>query len=192
MFKFHQIGNEVAKGWYCLIDTEEALAAHLTYMGHRVWENWKHIKDSPEYKDGHCRTQEAGMLKTCLMLHIEQSGKEEMSMPDCIEFLGDIMTKAVIEIFNEDGKVYVGRNGACRPTTTLLDCESILDKIKSKDYVFPVKSKRDLQVHKWTGGKHFYILDNGKSIILDGVIKWKTITAAEDALDRYWRRVKKK
>ncbi len=189
-FKFHKIGNDVASGWYALIDSSEALLAHLDYMGQRVVKNWKFIKDSPDNKEGHCKTQEAANLKTLLTLEMQRLDLEQMGMPECINYLSDITTRAVREIFKENGKVYTSKNGSCRPDTKLLDCEKILEEAESKDYVFPVRSKKDLKIHKWPGGKHYYIFEDGVSITIGNQIKWNTAQYAQDALDRYWGSVK--
>ncbi len=189
-FKFHKIGNKVASGWYCLIDSEVAYKTYLEYMGIRVAKNYIDIADSPVNKEGHCRTQEAGYHKTLLTMEMGRRGIEKMPMMDCLNYMVEVSTKAVINIFKENGKLYVGRNGSCRPSTTLLNCEEILEKTTSKRFAFPNTSKKDLKIQKWPGGNHFYVLENGNSIVIDGKGKWNTVNAAQNALDTYYRQIK--
>ncbi len=205
MFKFHKIGNKVASGWMCLISSEEELKAHLEYMGRRVWKNWIDIKDSPEDKDGHCKTNEASVYKGLLFSHIDLEGKDTtahfrgenkkhkaktMSMPDCISYLSKISTQSAINIFLQNEEVYVSKNGACRPSTKIYDYESILERQKSKSYIYPTISKDEFDIKKWQGGNHFYILQNGTSIAIDKQFKWNTVGAAQDALNKHWKRTK--
>ena len=189
MFKFHQIGNGVSQGWYCLVDSDEAMEAHMQHMGRRVLMNWRYIKASPEDKEGHTATAEAGAYKTLITLKMEREGKETISFADAIMFLTEIATKAVIEIYHKNGQVYVSKNGACRPDTKLLDGEEILDKTIRKDYIYPVRSKKEYKITRWPGGNHYYILENGNSIGFNGVNKWNTVSLAQDALNLHWGKV---
>jgi len=181
-FTFHKIGNDVAQGWYLLIQSEKQLESFLEYMARRVVNNWKLIKDSPKNKGGHTANQESGMLKGLLTMEMEHRGQKQMSLVDCITYLSDTATKAVIEIFTKEGEAYVAKNGGVRPTTILLDCESIVDTIVRDDLVFPSDGKKAYKISRWPGGNHFYILENGTSVPIDGKCKWKTVGAAEDAL----------
>lgn len=191
MFKFHKIGNEIAQGWYCLITSEEEMKAHMEHIGRRVWRNWGIIKDSPNNKEGHCATSEAGAYKQLLTLEMARRNVEEISVVEAIKYLTEIATKPAINIFVKEGKVYVSHNGACRPNTSLLENEEILEKRTCKDYIYPVHSKSEYKIDKWPGGNHFYIMENGNSIPIDGKIKWKTIQAAEDALHFHCRRMER-
>jgi len=181
MFKFHKIGNDVASGWYCLVDSQEALDAHTEHMSKRTLTNWKDIKNSPDDKGGHCRTVEAGQYKYLLQTHMEFNNIEKMDMVDCLDFISGSL-KSSLEVFKREGEVYVAENGACRPSTKLLDCESILEERELDDYVYPHHSEKDFKIRKWQGGRHYYILENGNSITLDGRTKWNTCQGAEDAL----------
>lgn len=187
MFKFHKIGNNTSQGWLCLIDSDKGMQAYLDYMARRVLMNWRYIKASPENKEGHCATSEAGAYKTLLIVEMAKKGVEQMSFADSIEFLTKIATKSTIDIFHRNGEVYISQIGACRPSTDLLDCEKIIDKTVRKDFIFPVRSKKDYKITKWPGGNHFYILENDNSIEIDGVSKWNTVGLAQQALDDHWK-----
>ena len=187
MFKFHKIGNNVSQGWCCLISSDKEMQAYLDYMARRVLMNWRYIKASPEDKEGHCATSEAGAYKTLLILEMKRRGVEKISFVDSIEFLTKIATKSAINIFHKNGKVYVSRVGTCRPDTNLLDYEEILDKTARKDFVFPVRSKKDYKIDRWPGGNHFYIFEHDNSIEIDGVSKWNTVSLAQQALDSHWK-----
>lgn len=186
-FKFHKIGNNVASGWYCLIDSIEVLTVHIEHMGRRVAQNWILIKDSPEDKDGHCGTQEAGMYKTLLRLEMAKNNVDKMSMMDSLDFMTKLSLSSLMNIFQENGEVYVAQNGSCRPSTRLLDCEEILEKVISENYVYPTRSKDEFDIKQWVGGRHYYVMENGKSIEIDGKIKWNTCNAAEEALKTHFR-----
>ena len=190
-FVFHKVGNSYAQGWYLLIQTEEQLEVFLHHMAHRVVSNWKLIKDSPENKGGHTANQESGMLKYLLTLEMERRGQKKISMPKGIEFLSNVAISVVIEIFIREGEVYVTKNGAARPNTKLLDCEAILDTRVCADLIFPTDEKNSYSITKWPGGNHFYILENGTSIPIDGKCKWKTVGASEDALAFHKRRMER-
>lgn len=186
MFKFHKIGNNTSKGWMCLITSDKEMQTYLDYMARRVLMNWIYIKASPEDKEGHCATSEAGAYKILLIIEMAKKGVEKMSLVDSIEFLTKIATKSAIDTFIRNGEVYVSRVGACRPDTTLLDCEEIVEKTVRKDFVFPVKSKTDYKITRWPGGNHYYILENDNSIEIDGVSKWNTAGLAQQALNEHW------
>ena len=186
MFKFHKIGNEIAQGWHCLITSEKEMKAHLDHMARRVWRNWAIIKASPENKEGHCATQEAAGYKILLTMEMERRGIEKISFLDAIGYLTELATKSAIDTFARNGEVYVSRNGSCRPDTTIGLHESILEKTTRKEYTYPVVSKRDYSITKWPGGNHFYVMENGNSIPIDGKTKWNTVKAAQYALDWHW------
>lgn len=186
MFKFHKIGNHIASGWYCLIDSDEALQAHLDHMTRRVLLNWTIIKASPENKEGHTATVEAGGYKTLITLEMERRGIEKISFVDGIEFLSRIATKSTIDIYKRNGSVYVTSNGGCRPDTSIREYEELLDKTTSKNYVFPTKSKKDFKIIKWPGGNHYYITENGNTIELYGHSKWNRAQDAQRDLDCHW------
>ena len=191
MFKFHKIGNEVSQGWYCLITSDEEMKAHLDHMARRVFRNWMIIKGSPENKEGHCATTEAGGYKMLLTMEMGRRGIEKISFADAIEYLTGIATKSAVDIFDRNGEVYVSRNGGCRPDTHLLLNESILAETTCKDYAFPVVSRKEYNVSRWPGGNHFYVMENGNSIPINGKIKWKTVQAAEAALHFHCRRTER-
>ena len=125
-------------------------------------------------------------------MEMERQGVTHMSMPECINYMTDMVTQAAITIFNKEGEVYASRNGSVRPNTKLLDFEKVLEVQESDDYIFPVLSKKCLKIEKWPGGKHFYIMENGKSVVIGDKVKYNTIQSAEDALDRYWKSIKRK
>ena len=85
----------------------------------------------------------------------------------------------------EKGMVFLSKNGSCRASTELLDCESILEELELDNYVYPHYSEKNFKIRKWQGGRHYYILENGNSIKLDDRIKWNTYQGAENALKDY-------
>jgi len=191
MFRFHKIGNDVAQGWYCLITLDEEMKAHAEHMGRRVWRNWKLIKDSPKNREGHCVTSEAGAYKTLLTMEMARRGIEKISFSDAIIYLTDLAMQSTLEVFAREGEVYVSRNGACRPNINILEHEEILEKVVRKDYIYPVHTKNEYSIVKWPGGNHFYVMENGNSIPIDGQIKWKTCEVAQQKLDWHWCRVQR-
>ena len=184
-YTFHKIGNQISSGWYCLINNSQTLLDYLDYMGKRQYKNWCFIKDSPESKDGHCKTQEASNLKTLLTLEMSRKGIEEMSMPAGLNYLIHVSTKSVIEVFNREGEVYASRKGACRPSTKLLDCEKVIEERYSNEFIFPSNDYVKTEIKRWPLGKHFYILIDGISVEIEGQVKWNTVKAAEEALADY-------
>lgn len=181
-FTFHRIGNEIDSGWMALIDSDEALEAHCRHMGQRVARNWVDVKDSSPNKDGHCRTTEAGVYKTLLTLEMVRRGVETMPMLDCIEFMTEVALKATIDSYHREGAVYVNPKGGCRPTIKLLSCERILAVHESDDYVFPTTKESDFEIKRWPRGRHWYILQCGETVEVDGLLKWSTYERAEEAL----------
>ncbi|KKM07624.1 hypothetical protein LCGC14_1732100 [marine sediment metagenome] len=204
-FEFHRVGwelenNNSVSGWYLYISNQEELKAWLHYNAIDMVEVWKDIKDSPEDKEGHCRTTRAAVHKSLLNIEmIRRAGgssaigdktRLQMSLCDSLEHMENLSTRSVIEIFNREGSVYVGSKGGCRSTT--LNTEKLQDKVfevyKSKKLIFPVLSKSDIKISKWQGGNHFYLQVNGHNVIVDNKIKWKTVEAAEEAKKTYIRR----
>jgi hypothetical protein len=195
MYEFHRVGwinadHEETSGWLCLIDTKEKLDAIFNWKAHQLAHDWVFdVSSSPKGKYGHCRTTRAGAYKDILMIHMETQGKKRMSMPECISFLEKTATSTVIQIFYEEGKVYVNAAGGCRRTHLRNDGrgvdEHIFEKCTNKDLIFPCLSAKEIRVHKWPGGRHWYIQVNGKTIDVDGRHKYNTVDAAEDAMERF-------
>lgn len=192
-FKFHKVGfydgdgNEVS-GWLAKIETKEQLDIWYRYMAGVNAEAWFDIKHSPQYKAGHCRTTYASLWKTILDIEMVKTGREKMSMVECVNFIELNSTKITISIFNREGSVYVNTNGGCRDTRLRNDGrldEHIFDRCTNKDFLFPSMSKKDVEIKRWAMGKHFYIVANGKTVQINGKDKFNTIEAAEAAKKEY-------
>ena len=187
MFKYHRLTNESRgeEAWLCLIDNGLDLMDALHQFDLQAGQIWKYIKDSPQHRDGHCRTYQAGTIKDLMQSHMVIHNKKEMTIYEGIEFIYNFLTKAMRTIYEKEGKVYVTREGGVRPDTRLRDGEEIVEKCTSKNFVFPVLSERDIKITRWPGGNHFYIMVDGKTATLDGVYKWNTVGAAEDAKKKH-------
>lgn len=194
MFEFHRLGwtngdHEEVSGWLCLIDTHEKLLAVLEHKTYEIAADWMDIKDSPEDKEGHTRTRQEGAYKQLLIMHMEKLGKSKMSMVECISFIENMATKTIIQIFNTDGEVYWNAAGGCRDTHLRDDHrgvdEEIFEKCQNKDLVFPCMSTNEVKIKRWPYGQHFYISLNGITVAIDGVQKYNTIGAAEDAKKKF-------
>jgi len=187
MFEFHRVGwinqaEEEVSGWLALITTKEQLDDFLNTTAYELANVWLDIKKSPD-KQGHCRTRKANIMKLLLNLKMEKEEKQQLPMVECISFMERIATCTVINIFCNDGEVYVGRNGACRPTHLRDDGrldEEIFERCTNKDFVFPCMSENDVTIDRWAGGPHFYIQVNGKNVEIDGEVKYNTIERAEE------------
>jgi len=188
-FEFHKIGNNVASGWVCLVDTYSKLLTVGDSIGVQSAIIWQDIKRSPQDKDGHCRTREASCIKTLLGLEMEKREISTMSMPECIFFITNLKMQALEEIFNREGAVYISKNGGCRPSVELLDNEEILEKCTSSSFVFPVTDD-EIDIIKWPGGNHFYVQVDGKNVSIEGQHKWNTVKSAEVAIKQYMREIK--
>lgn len=201
MFTFHRVGwinqvEEEVSGWLCLIETKEQLDTYLQYLAHDTAQVWCDIKDSPENKEGHCRTTRANAFKTILTIEMEKRGLKQMPMVQAVTFLEQAATKTVINIFYDEGSVYANSAGGCRTTHLRNDHRGVDEKIfeihKRKDFVFPTDKSpfEDVKITRWPGSPHFYLSVNGKNIEVDGVQKWNTVTAAEEAMESYLNRNK--
>ena len=211
-FEFHKVGKKFTDGkeiagWWLYITDRKQLNRWLHYNARDMVQIWKDIKDSPNFKEGHCRTIRAGMFKSALWCEMEKrvkandtDGSEEfkMSMPDCLNFLEYFSTKSAIDIFDKNGLVYVNRKGACRHTTLNIAKleEGILGTYKTKKLVFPILTKNDVKISKWQGGNHFYLQVNGCSVSVKNgngwEHNWKTIEAVEKARTRYIRNCRRR
>ncbi len=92
MFEFHRVGwingdNKQTSGWYCYITKWEQMMAYFEYSGSLIAHAWMDVKNSPDYKMGHCRTTMGNVAKTLLQMKMEKDGKKQMSMPNCINYL---------------------------------------------------------------------------------------------------------
>lgn len=196
MFTFHRIGFRDADGkecsaWNALLETDEQVEAYLRYMAHELAQVWIDIKDSPENKDGHCRTTRANVAKQLLTLKMEKEELKQISVVDGVTFLEQVFTKTAIELYCQDGSVYVNAKGGCRDTEIRNDDrvkEEIFETCINKDFVFPTLGEDVVKITNWPGCPHFYISVNGKNVQVDGVDKWKTIQGAEEAKKKYLRR----
>jgi len=199
MFTFHRVGwinqqDEEVSGWLCLIETKDQLLAYFQYLSQDIVNIWLDIKDSPEYKEGHCRTTRANVMKYLLNIKMEKEGKHQITMPNAINYIELISTKTIIDIFTQNGSVYVNSAGGCRITHLRNDHkgidEEIFETCKNKDFVFPTMSEKDIKITRWFGGPHFYITVKGKTVEINGVSKWNTIQAAEEDRAKYLKRNK--
>lgn len=196
-FTFHRIGwinqnNEIISGWWGSIETEEQLDAYLLYIARDIAQIWLDIKDSPDYKEGHCRTTRADVYKYLLNMKIEREGRKQIPMPEAVNYIEQEATKTTINIFVEEGSVYVNSKGGCR-TVHLRDDhsgvdEEIFETCVNKDFVFPTLGEDAIKITNWPLCPHFYLFVNGKNVEVDGVQKWKTIQGAEEAKAKYLRR----
>jgi len=188
MFTFHRVGwfngEEEKSGWLCLIETHEQLEA---YIKHRSWDiaaAWIDIKEQ-----GHCVTRLGECMKLLLQIKMEKEGVKSLGLVDAVNYMENTLNKTVIEIFIEEGEVYVNPAGGCRLTHLRDDHrgvdEEIFETCKNKDIVFPKLAENVVKVSKWFGGKHYYISVNGKNTDVDGVSKWSTVEAAEEARDKF-------
>lgn len=196
MFKFHRLGfidadNKEQSCWLGLIETSEQLEAYLQYMASIIAQIWIDIKDSPDYKEGHCRTTQADVAKQLLTLKMEKENRKQIPLVEGITYLEQMFTKTAIDIFVEDGSVYVNSKGGCRDTSIRNDgriAEEIFETCVNKDFVFPTLGSDVIKITNWPGCPHFYISVNGKNVEVDGVQKWKTVTGAEEAKAKYLKR----
>ncbi len=82
--------------------------------------------------------------------------------------------------------------GGCRHTSLRNDHkgvdEHIFETCFNKDFVFPTLGCDEIKISRWPLCKHFYISVNGTNVEINGVSKWNTITAAEEAKERYLKR----
>lgn len=196
-FTFHRVGwtNEDGKqtsGWLCLIKTEEHLKAYLQWRAHDIAQCWLDIKNSPDKKPGHCKTTLANVMKTLLDIKMTKENKTRISMVEAVNYMEHELTKTVVNIFCNEGEVYANSAGGYRSTHLRDDHkgvdEEIFESCVNKDFVFPTLGEDEIKISKWFVGKHYYISVNGRNVEVDGVSKWSTIDAAEEAKENYIRR----
>lgn len=199
MFTFHRVGwidgdKEEISGWLCLIETEEQLQTYLEWKAGLIAGAWVDIKDSPEDKSGHCRTTLANAMKTMLQIKMEKEGKTRLSLVEAVNYMERTLTKTPIDIFLNDGSVYINSAGGCRTTHLRNDHkgadEVLFETCTRKDFVFPTGALQTVKISKWFGGPHFYISVDGRNVEMNGVSKWNTVEAAEQAMKKYIKRNK--
>lgn len=201
MFKFHRIGwidsdGKEVSGWNCLIETEKQLSAYMQWFSQDIAQVWIDIKDSPKNKSGHCRTTRADVMKYLLEIKMEKEGTNRINLVEGISYIERILTKTLIDIYIQEGSVYVNSKGGCRYTCLRNDHkgvdEIIFETYTSKDLVFPTPKDEveEVKITNWPLCPHFYLSINGRNIEVDGETKWKTIKGAEDAKRKFERRRK--
>lgn len=199
LFTFHRIGWEddsKHSGWWLYIDTIEQLQAYFQYNAYEIAQVWLDVKQSPEVKSCHCRTRKADCMKELLAIKLERERRTRMSMPEAVNFIENEFNSAKIKIFYAEGAIYVNSAGGCRGPHLRNDHRGVDEHIyevhENENLVFPLGDVYDIRITRWPGCKHFYLSVNGKSTEVDGVGKWNTIEAAEDAKQLCMDRLKKK
>lgn len=201
MFKFHRIGwineaGEEISGWLCLIETKEQLLGWQRWSARDIAQVWIDIKDAPKNKLGHCRTTRANVIQQLLTMKMEKENKSQIGVVEGVNYIEHILTKTAINIFIQDGSVYVNPKGGCKTVDLRNDHkgvdEVIFETYVSEDLVFPTPKEEidEVKITNWPFCPHFYLSVNGKNIEVDGVAKWKTVKGAEDAKRKFERRRK--
>lgn len=189
IFTFHRVGTSNSRScWLCLINNGRALQEALFNISLKIPDIYMDVRKSDPDVIGHARTQEASMMKTLLSLEIRKRDIKEMPMNECLIFIEKIKTKALRNIYNEEGVVYIGRNGGVRPSTVLPSDEEIFETYGSDKFIFPIMSDRQVDIKKWCGGCHFYLMVDGGSVEFKGKVKYNTIEAAEEARKQYLKK----
>lgn len=199
MFIFHRIGwkdDPEHSGWWLYIDTEEQLKAYFQYNAHDLAQVWFDIKDSPNYKEGHCRTSKANAMKAILNLKMEKEGKSQMSMVDCVNWMENEFNNLKVRIFLEEGAVYINSAGGCHSPHLRNDHKGVDEHIyevhENEDLIFPVKDDVHVVITQWPMCPHYYLSVNGKHVEVDGIGKWNTIEGAESAKEVLIKRLRRK
>lgn len=199
MFIFHRIGWEndsEHSGWWLYIDTFEQLLGYLKYSAHEMAQVWIDIKNSPEDKSGHCRTRKASIMKEILAIKTEQEGRTKIPMIEAVNFIEQEFTGLKVKILEDEGAVYISSGGGCHGPHLRNDHkgvdEHIYDVHENKDLIFPSMTKDIVTITQWPMSPHFYLSVNGRHTDVDGVEKWNTIEAAEEAKEICLKRLKKK
>lgn len=202
MFTFHRVGwidadGQEQSGWNCLIETKEQLLAYLDWFSHDIAQCWIDIKDSPDNKEGHCRTTRADVMKQLLNIKMEKENRTQIGLVEAITYIEGTLTKTAINIFVTEGSVYVNAKGGCRPVDLSQDGRGFDEKIfeihQTMDLVFPTAENRpfeEVKITHWPMNPHFYLSVNGRTVTVDGVTKWNTVEAAEEAMKLFLKRNK--
>lgn len=193
-FTFHRVGfidadDKEQSCWLLLIDTKEKLAEWHKDRAYQLANMY--LFDIAGAREGHCRTSQANAFQQILNLYILNSGRKRISMPEAVNYIEQVATKTIFNLFLQDGEVYVSANGACRDTHLRNDGkldEYIFETCTNKDSVFPTLSTDDVRIQHWDGAKHFYIAVNGNIIEIDGKTQYKTIERAQEVMDEYIKR----
>lgn len=189
IFTFHRVGTSNSRScWLCLINNGRALQEALFNISLKIPDIYMAVRKSNPDVIRHAGTQEASMMKTLLSLEIKRKGIKEMPMNECLIFMEKIKTQALKNIYSEEGQVYIGRNGGVRPSVVLPSDEEIFETYVSDKFIFPVMSDRQVDVKKWCGGSHFYLMVDGGSVEFKGKAKYNTIEAAEEAKKQYLKK----
>jgi len=184
-FTFHKIFNGVEYGWFCLIGNDEAYWDAIDTLHRQSIEIFKKIKQSDPNVIGHAGSREASQIKILLGMEMEKNGDSEMPAQTAMDFIMQIKTSALMNIYSMDKKVYVNRDGGVRPSTKLGTNERISDVCYSDYFVFPDVDERHIEIQRWPMGRHYYLLENKEMISVDGLDKWNTYEAAEKAKNKY-------
>jgi len=149
-YQFERMGfinanDEIRDCWYLLIDSDQVLKDWLELNAYKVLDIWNEIKESPAYQAGHCRTEAGNAFKVLLILRAEREAKRNISFVEGINYIEELTSKTVINLYHKFGEVCVNRNGGCRHRI-LGEGEQLFELVRKDELVFPQSKQLKVNV----------------------------------------------
>jgi len=101
------------------------------------------------------------------------------SLADALVKLNCKLYEGMLRTFEQAGRIFINSNGGYFGFKESL-------KIEDTRYIFAyILPSEQIRVLQWPNGRHYYAKVGGQDVVIDGIQKWNTWEAAEDAANRF-------
>jgi hypothetical protein len=190
-------------GWYCLINDQISLM--LWYMHAQVGEKaafsitdtlrskemnyyFEPTDKKKNYYDmntpeeqariqyGHCNNPHGCLIRA----HIAKVGKVDLK--ELAGYMNDMLYKTKADCLEQGKTLLINQQGGFM---FLDDSWRVLETQESDIYMFPAPDVAAVKITQWPNGTHYYASVNGARVVVNGVEKWDSHEAAQQAAKKF-------